>query len=146
MLQDDSSFSPGVITRCAGLFGSQCGEPQNRLKGNLRTTWTDPSGALSISLLWRYIGAVGYERYRFTSPALLTPTENIGAKNYFDLSGVYALSPNLDLRAGVRNILGKTPPIVDNAIAPASDASGNTFPNTYDTLGRQIFLGVTAKL
>ena len=146
VLQNDSSFSPGVIVRCAGVFGSQCGEPQNRIKGNLRTTWTDPTGDLSISLLWRYLGAVGYERYRFTSPTLLTPTENIGAKNYFDLSGTYAVSPTLDLRAGVRNILGQSAPIVDEAIAPANNVSGNTFPNTYDALGRQIFVGVTAKL
>jgi iron complex outermembrane receptor protein len=146
VLENNTLFSGTVPTRCAGVFGSTCGEPQNRLKGNLRTTWTDPTGDLSISLLWRYIGAVGYERYRFTSPTLLSPTENIGAANYFDLSGTYALSPMLELRGGVRNLLGKSAPIVDEAIAPSSDVSGNTFPNTYDALGRQIFVGVTAKL
>lgn len=145
VLQNDSSYSAGVTVRCAGQFGSQCGEPQNRLKGNLRTTWTDASGDFSVSLLWRYIGAVGYEKYKLSGLALLSPTENIGAKNYFDLSGTYALSSSLDLRAGVRNILGKNPPIVDSGIAPAGNVNGNTFPNTYDALGRQIFVGVTAK-
>jgi iron complex outermembrane receptor protein len=147
VLENNSSFTPGVNIACAGLFGSQCGEPQNRLKGNLRTTWTDPTGDLSISVLWRYIGAVGYERYRLSAPAaLLSPTENIGAKNYFDLAGTYNLSSTLQLRGGVRNLLGQAAPIVDEAIAPASNVSGNTFPNTYDALGRQIFFGVTAKL
>lgn len=46
----------------------------------------------------------------------------------------------------MRNLLGQSTPIVDEAIAPSSNVSGNTFPNTYDALGRQIFVGVTAKM
>jgi hypothetical protein len=36
--------------------------------------------------------------------------------------------------------------LTDNNTAPASVINGNTFPNTYDALGRVIFIGATAKL
>jgi iron complex outermembrane receptor protein len=52
----------------------------------------------------------------------------------------------IDLRAGVRNLFDKDPPLTDNNSAPASDINNNTFPNTYDTLGRVIFVGATVKL
>ena len=68
------------------------------------------------------------------------------AKNYIDLSATYALTPGLELRGGIRNLFSQNPPMTDNNIAPASDVNGSTFPNSYDVLGRQIFLGVTAKL
>jgi len=52
----------------------------------------------------------------------------------------------LQLRGGVRNVFGKNPPVTDNNSAPASSINGNTFPGTYDSLGRVIFIGATAKL
>jgi iron complex outermembrane receptor protein len=145
VLENNTNFPGAATLRCAGVYGAQCGEPQNRLKGNLRTTWTDPTGDLNVSVLWRYVGAVGSELYRFGS-FTDTPSLNFGAKNYIDLSATYALTPGLELRGGVRNLFNQNPPLTDNNIAPASDVNGSTFPNTYDVLGRQIFVGVTAKL
>ena len=52
----------------------------------------------------------------------------------------------VDLRAGVRNLFDKDPPITDNNSAPASDINGNTFPNTYDAVGRVLYVGATIKL
>jgi outer membrane receptor protein involved in Fe transport len=49
------------------------------------------------------------------------------------------------LRAGVSNIFNKNPPLIDNNSAPVNDVNGNTFPNTYDALGRVIFVGGTVK-
>ena len=66
--------------------------------------------------------------------------------NYFDLSATWAISNSLMLRAGIRNLFDRDPPLTDYAVAPASDDSGNTFPNTYDVLGRQFFLGLNVKL
>ena len=145
VLQNDSLFPGAPTLRCAGVYGSNCGAPQNRLKGNLRTTWTDQSGDLSLSLMWRYVGAVGSELYRFGA-FTNNPSLNFGAKNYIDLSGTYALTPGLELRAGIRNLFDKDPPLTDNNTAPASDINTNTFPATYDALGRTIFIGITAKM
>ena len=112
VLENNTSFTPGVVIRCAGVYGLQCGEPQHRYKGNLRVTWADPTGDLTLSLLWRYVGAVGLEQYRFQAGGFTNPggtSLNFGAKNYIDISGTYALSPMFDLRAGIRNLFDKDP-------------------------------------
>ncbi len=134
VLENNTLFPGAPTLKCAGLYGANCGEPQNRLKGNLRTTWADPAGIFTVSLLWRYIGAVGAEVYPFNPGFTNTPSLNFGAKNYIDLSGTWAVSEGLELRAGIRNLFDKDPPLTDNNTAPASDINGNTFPNTYDSL------------
>jgi outer membrane receptor protein involved in Fe transport len=75
-----------------------------------------------------------------------SPTLQIPEFDYIDLSGTWNMSDQLQLRAGVRNVFGKNPPVTDNNSAPASSINGNTFPGTYDALGRVIFIGATAKL
>jgi len=44
----------------------------------------------------------------------------------------------------VQNLLNKKPPIVGNTIGSTTYNSGNTFPSTYDALGRRY--AVSAKL
>jgi iron complex outermembrane receptor protein len=52
----------------------------------------------------------------------------------------------VDFHAGVNNVFDKNPPQVFSAIAgPSQLGNGNTFPGTYDALGRSIFVGVTIK-
>jgi outer membrane receptor protein involved in Fe transport len=112
----------------------------------MRLTWTDPSEDLSLSLMWRYVGAVGAEVYNTKPNFKNTPTLNFGAKNYFDLSGTWHPVENVQVRMGVRNILDKDPPITDVNITSNWYDNGNTFPATYDALGRVIFLGVNFTL
>jgi iron complex outermembrane receptor protein len=53
--------------------------------------------------------------------------------------------PGLELRAGIDNLFEKDPPPVDQGLAASNIDSGNTFPGTYDVLGRTFFVGATAK-
>ena len=47
---------------------------------------------------------------------------------------------------GVNNVFDTDPPIVGStATGPGSTGNGNTFPQTYDALGRLIFLNLTMK-
>jgi outer membrane receptor protein involved in Fe transport len=69
----------------------------------------------------------------------------IPAFNYFDLSGTWNVTSRVALRGGISNILGKKPPLVDINISEASLDSANTFPATYDSLGRVMFVGGTVK-
>lgn len=58
---------------------------------------------------------------------------------YHDLSGTYQATENMELFAGVRNLLDEEPPVFDNA------NDGNTDPNTYDVVGRYFFVGARLK-
>ena len=145
--ENNTAFAGAAAIHCAGLYGPQCGEPQLRYKGNLRGTWVDPTNTFTVSLLWRYLSAAQSELSTLDFPGFVdSPDLHLPAMNYFDLSGTWALSDTLQLRGGIRNLMDKDPPLTDYATAPASDISGNTFPNTYDALGRQFFLGLNVKL
>ena len=61
----------------------------------------------------------------------------IKAFNWFDLATRFAVSDNLDITLTVQNLLDKRPPIVGSTIGSASFNSGNTYPSTYDALGRR---------
>ena len=148
---NNTDFPGSATLHCAGVWGTQCGEPQNRFKSNVRLTWTDNKGDFSLSLRWRHLTGVEFEGNLPSAIApgfdfVNHPTLQIPAFDYFDLSGTWAVADAIDLRAGVRNIFDKDPPVTDNNSAPASDVNNNTFPNTYDALGRVIFVGATIKL
>ena len=55
----------------------------------------------------------------------------------------------VDLRAGVNNIFGKEPPVVDSlslGIASNTEVSNvNAHPGSYDALGRTLFVAVMLK-
>ena len=68
----------------------------------------------------------------------------IKAQHYFDLTARFNVSENLVFTATVQNLLDNKPPIVGNSIGSTTYNSGNTFPSTYDALGRRY--AVSAKL
>ena len=52
--------------------------------------------------------------------------------------------PAIEIERTVQNLLDKKPPIVGNTIGSTTYNSGNTFPSSYDALGRRY--AVSAKL
>jgi outer membrane receptor protein involved in Fe transport len=54
----------------------------------------------------------------------------------------YEVLENVTLRAGITNLFDKKPPIVGNEFGGTTENSGNTYPATYDPIGRSAFLGV----
>jgi iron complex outermembrane recepter protein len=136
---------------CAGLFGSVCGVPIPDWRHKLRANWTTPWN-MDLSLTWRYIAAVDDDR---TSPdpnlsaGIIQTDKRLGSRSYLDLTGSYTFSEvgvfsNLTGRLGINNILDKDPPLVGQDTCPSVYCNGNTFPQVYDTLGRYVFLGLTA--
>ena len=69
---------------------------------------------------------------------------HIPAYNYFDLATRFSITDHLDITMTVQNLLDKQPPIVGSTIGTASFNSGNTYPSTYDALGRRY--AVSARL
>jgi outer membrane receptor protein involved in Fe transport len=143
---------------CAGLYGSECsnqfGSPATpHFRAQTRITWNTP-WKVTASLQWRYIGPVSLDMLS-TNPFLNNPSLYLGdtadspihAYNYFDLAFTYKVKDNLTLRAGCNNLFDIDPPVVDaNNIGISGPPYGNanTFPGVWDSLGRQIFIGLTA--
>ena len=146
---------------CAGLYGDTCGTPVPKWRHMARVTWNS-KWKFSVSAAWRYIAPVKLdlndpnpllngknvigEAYGIF-PDIVKGEAKIPAANYFDLSGTWTVKDGLTMRVGVNNIFDKDPPLLDSTnLAPASPpfGNGNTFPGVYDSLGRTIFVGLTA--
>ncbi len=133
---------------CAGYFGVTCGVPTPSWRHKFRVTWNTPIG-LEASLQWRYIGSTKVDVNQ-NNPLLADGiTDVIDAKipeyHYFDLALQYKFKGRYTFRAGVNNLFDKQPPIGDaNNVGDFGAGNGNTFPQLYDTLGRNMYVGVTA--
>ena len=100
--------------------------------------------------VWRHLAAVNSELLNpqvsgQQSSFASSVDARLPAVNYFDLSASYKWN-KVTARLGINNVLDKDPPLV------GSDEGGNsvfyennTFPSLYDTLGRHVFLSVSAE-
>jgi outer membrane receptor protein involved in Fe transport len=149
----------GPSYNCKGLFGVVCGASNPGWRHVLNTTWSTPWDALDITLRWRYLGSATSE-LASGDPQLsgksFPLTQRIPAYNYLDLSAMFQVYKGVRLQLGVNNITDKDPPTINSAgggyasncptLTPnGSSCNGNTFPGTYDALGRFIFAHITAQ-
>jgi outer membrane receptor protein involved in Fe transport len=123
---------PGVDAyECAGLFSSSCGTPNPEWRHHARLGWVTP-WAVDLSLTWRYFDAV--EEFGGVSTQI---DYEMDAANYFDLAANWAVTEKFSVLVGVNNVLDSDP---DISSAVGTTGNGNTFPQTYDALGRWIFV------
>ena len=139
---------------CRGEFGLTCGQPVPAWKHELRVTWNTPQN-VALSAQWRHLSGAKNDAFS-PNPVLnqgLTfgddpPDEKIGSYDYLDLAATWKIRDNLAFRVGVNNVLDKDPPIVDSNTygfsGPGVFGNANTYPGTYDSIGRYIFMGLTA--
>jgi iron complex outermembrane receptor protein len=136
---------------CTGFYGPTCtGEgptsPIPKWRHKLRSTW-EATKDFEISLNWRHIGSLASEKTS-SNPHLAGtayPVDSrIASYEYFDLDTGIGLGPHVNLRLGVNNILDRKPPIAGFNANPLL-VNGNMLASMYDTLGRYLFVGVTAK-
>ncbi|MBI1328732.1 MAG: TonB-dependent receptor [Alphaproteobacteria bacterium] len=146
-LNDFQTDPSAPITHCKGQFGLVCGAPQAEWKHSARLSWISPEGDITTSLRWRHISSVRFDVLEQNGlPDSADPLDaRIPEMDYFDLSATWTARPGLDFRGGVSNILGKQPPLIDQNTAASSLNSGNTFPATYDPVGRFFFVGASLK-
>ena len=120
-------------TECKGKYsGAQCGVPNPEWRHHFRMGWETPWN-VDLSFTWRYYGSV-------TNIVDATSTNidyELGARSYFDLAGNWAVTEKASILLGINNVLDKDPPI---SSAVGTTGNGNTFPQTYDALGRWIFM------
>ncbi len=118
---------------CKGTYGFACSSDSVSLvqpdyKHRAAVTWK--TDGLLVQFGWQRIGSVRDSR--------LGGTETIAAQDYFDLN--WAIHPlrAVTLNVGISNLFDKQPPL------PTHSGSFNTYPGTYDVLGRTF--GVTLNL
>jgi outer membrane receptor protein involved in Fe transport len=132
-----NGFTPDPITgfvECVGLYAGDCGEPTPDYKHTLQASWL--FGPLTTSVRWRFLTGLDAD---FTGLSDLS--DDISAKHYVDVTLQYALSEHIDLTVGVTNITATDPPILGSTVAEQA----NTWPATYETLGRELFFGASIR-
>ena len=121
-------------TECKGKFsGALCGVPNPDWRHHFRIGWETPWN-VDLSLTWRYFGAVTNSCRRRNEANI---DYKLGSRSYFDLAANWAVTEKASVLLGINNVLDKDPPITS---AVGTTGNGNTFPQTYDALGRWIFL------
>ena len=136
---------------CVGTYGVTCVTPLPVWRHTMDFTWATPVNGLDASLNWRHLAAIKSEilnpQMGSYDPTFASKVDaRLPAVNYFDLSAAYKWN-KLTARLGINNVLDKDPPLI------GSDEGGNsvfyennTFPSLYDTLGRHVFLSLSAEL
>jgi outer membrane receptor protein involved in Fe transport len=133
---------------CAGLFGLTCGVPLPKWRDRLRVTWATPWD-VDFSANYRYMSGVKLDS-NTTNPLLQGASfdksdATINDFWYLDLAADWNVRTGVDLHAGVNNIFDRLPPTLTTNALPAATGNDNTFPGTYDALGRTFFIGVQIK-
>ncbi|HEY0026910.1 MAG TPA: TonB-dependent receptor [Allosphingosinicella sp.] len=131
---------------CVGFYSVNCGSIQPKYQFSQRTTLSFED--IDLSLLWRYIDNVkqepadiedGNDPY-FNGVVTGFGQQDLGtiaARHYFDLSARFNVSETLTFTLTAENILDSKPPLVGASAGSTTYNSGNTFPSTYDALGRR---------
>jgi len=125
---------PEEINECAGRFGIlACGEPTPAWKWSSRLSFID--GPMTLTGRWRHIGGVDDD-----DDETFYTIERIDAIDYFDLAFAFDVSDGLRLTMGVNNLLDTRPQILG-----VNQEQANTWPNTYDVIGRDFFISANLR-
>ena len=147
--------SPSSLNReCTGFYSVNCLSIQPEFYWNARATFT--VGTIDASVLWRHIDGVRQEpddvangnRPAFAGTDAYGDKVNYGripAFDYIDLAFRFGASENFDLTLTVTNLFDKSPPPTGYNLGSTSYNSGNTYPSTYDAIGRRYAVGARLK-
>lgn len=144
--------SPSAIVRdCVGFYSANCGSIQPKFQFSQRTTLS--RGKVDFSVLWRFLSPVQYETVEAAQNGALfagvfngrnVDFNRIAAYHYFDLTARAAVTEMVTLTLSVQNLFDRAPPVVGSTAGTTSFNNGNTYPSTYDALGRRF--AITARL
>ena len=132
--------TPTSLNRdCIGQYGSDCDPILPEYQFNTRLT-ADLRDAGQLSLRWRWLDKVEYQNQ--ADPEVLDAYKSIPAYSYFDLSYSVNATDKFTFTATVDNLFDKKPPVTSSYVGTTSYNSGNTYPATYDVLGRMFTITV----
>lgn len=122
------------VVDCKGTYGFACSSDAVSLVApdyQHRAALTFNSDPLVVQFGWRRIGEVRDSAAR--------STETIPAQDYFDLNLSVRPHESLTVNFGIDNLFDKQPPLPTNA------GAFNTYPGTYNVLGRTFGLSVSLR-
>jgi len=121
---------------CTGFYSNVCGTPTPEWRHRFRTSWATPWD-LDLSLTWRYYDAT----IGLTAPNTEMPADRIDrelrSENYFDLAANWAVTEKAQVTLGINNVMDNETML---SASVGTTGNGNTFPQTFDALGRYVFL------
>lgn len=129
------AFEGGPPLQCIGFYAGACGSPNPAWRHNFSVSWQTPWDGLDITAIWRYYGEVTSQLDAY----------NIPGYSHFDLNTSFDIYKGIRAQVGVNNVFDKDPPIVNSADCPVGPCNNNTFPGSYDALGRFLYVHVTAQ-
>jgi iron complex outermembrane receptor protein len=133
---------PGVVSEsydCVGYYSTVCFTPKPRWRHRFRTSWQTPWD-LDLSATWRYYrGVTGLAGPNLEMPANQLDRE-LPAENYFDVAANWAITDKAAVTLGINNVLDDNPSLSGSV---GTTGNGNTYPQTYDALGRYVFVRAT---
>ena len=148
---ESSTFRPitgdDEFFECAGFFAGNCGEPTPEFKWVSRASFID--GPVTTSVRWRHLGSVDGEG--------IDSDESIDAYDLIDLTFSFEATEALIFTIGVNNLFDTLPdaPVFgpngaltnnpNNLLQGFAQEQANTYPSTYDVLGRDYFASVRLK-
>ena len=124
---------------CTGFYSSVCLTPNPQWRHRFRTSWQTPWD-VDLSATWRYY----HETEGLTGANNPLPHNRIDrilpAESYFDIAANWAITDKAGVTLGVNNVLDDNPSL---SASVGTTGNGNTYPQTYDALGRYVFLRAT---
>ncbi|APE28513.1 TonB-dependent receptor [Aurantiacibacter gangjinensis] len=141
--------NPDNVVECAARFGLNCDEPTPAFKWTARASYVD--GPLTFSTRWRHLSAVDDD-----DDGTVYHVERIAAYDLLDLTLSYDFMETVTFTVGVNNLFDTLPstPEFNAAGQVINDTNtlllgdfnnaeqANTYPSTYDVLGRDFFASV----
>lgn len=131
---------------CVGFYSANCsftGSLQPKFQSSLRTTLG--FDFVDASVVWRHISSFIQEPQDVIDGGAFFPAyTSIKTYDAFDLSGRFHVTQTLTMILTVSNLFDRNPPIVGSGLSAAFN-SGNTYPSTYDALGRRYTMQVGLK-
>ncbi|HEX9954437.1 MAG TPA: TonB-dependent receptor [Allosphingosinicella sp.] len=124
---------PDEVTECAGKFGLNCGNPTPKWKWSSRASLID--GPVTATVRWRHINATTDD-----DDDTDFVVERLKAYNLFDLAFSVNTGDHLTINMGVNNLFDKKPPVIGSNAEQA-----NTYPGTFDVLGRDFFVSANLR-
>lgn len=120
---------------CKGTYGFRCSSDAVSL--------VMPAYRHRASVTWeldKVTAQFGWKRVGKVKDSTIGSTESIAAQDYFDLNfSIRPITKNLSINVGIDNLFDKQPPL------PANAGLFNTYPDTYNVIGRSFGATITYK-